>query len=212
MAYIQFVKNYQDHSTDMGYQFEFFCDRCGNGFMSQFHPNKLGAVGEVARGLGNVFGGFLGRAAGASDNVDRLMRGKAHDDALAQATSEIKPLFNQCQRCGTWVCKNVCFNNEVGMCANCAPKKEGEIEAAKSAAFVQQVQQKAYETDFVADVNLNQQRVVTCPRCGSGTGGAKFCPSCGLNLVPAQETFCTACGNKTTPGMKFCGSCGNKLL
>ena len=35
MALIQFTKNHSDHSTDKGYQFEFFCDRCGNGFMSE---------------------------------------------------------------------------------------------------------------------------------------------------------------------------------
>jgi hypothetical protein len=29
MALIQFTKNHSDHSTDKGYQFEFFCDRCG---------------------------------------------------------------------------------------------------------------------------------------------------------------------------------------
>src|SRR5205809_13617 len=36
MPLIQFTRNHSDHSTDKGYQFEFFCDRCGNGFMSEF--------------------------------------------------------------------------------------------------------------------------------------------------------------------------------
>ena len=35
MALIQFTKNHSDHSTDKGYQFEFFCDRCGTGFMTR---------------------------------------------------------------------------------------------------------------------------------------------------------------------------------
>ncbi len=30
MALIQFTKNHTEHSTEKGYQFEFFCDRCGN--------------------------------------------------------------------------------------------------------------------------------------------------------------------------------------
>lgn len=42
MALIQFTKNHTDHSTDKGYQFEFFCDRCGNGFMSKFKPSVTG--------------------------------------------------------------------------------------------------------------------------------------------------------------------------
>jgi len=210
MPPIPFTRNYSDHSTDIGFQFEFFCDRCGNGFMSQFRANKLGAAGEIARGLGNVFGGVFGRVASGSDEMDRLTRGKARDDAFNAAVNELKPLFNQCQRCGIWICKEVCWNQEVGMCVNCAPKKEGEIEFAKSEAFVQQVREKAMATDFVSDVNLQQKRVVTCPSCGTNTGGAKFCPNCGYNLVP-QEQFCTECGSKVPSGAKFCPSCGKKM-
>ena len=42
MSLIQFTRNHTDHSTDNGYQFEFFCDRCGNGFMSEFQPSAHG--------------------------------------------------------------------------------------------------------------------------------------------------------------------------
>ncbi len=31
---IAFVQNYQDLSTDRGYQFKFNCDHCNNGFMT----------------------------------------------------------------------------------------------------------------------------------------------------------------------------------
>ena len=31
MSLIQFTENYQDLSTDTGFQFDFKCDRCGNG-------------------------------------------------------------------------------------------------------------------------------------------------------------------------------------
>ena len=210
MAYIQFTRNYTDHSNDNGFQFEFFCDRCGNGFMSQFRPNKLGMLGDAARGLGNVFGGVFGRVSSGSYELQNMARGKSHDDAFAQAIGELKPMFNQCQRCGTWVCKNVCFNNEAGLCANCAPKREGEIEHAKSDAFVSQIQQKAMGIDFASGIDLTQQRVVTCPRCNSETGGGKFCQSCGLNLTP-QPTACSACNTSITPGTKFCPNCGNRI-
>ena len=47
MALIRFTRNHTDHSTDKGFQFEFFCDRCGNGFEAgtRFCPecgNKIG--------------------------------------------------------------------------------------------------------------------------------------------------------------------------
>ena len=33
MGMIQFVNNYDDLSTDKGYQFKFYCVKCGNGYM-----------------------------------------------------------------------------------------------------------------------------------------------------------------------------------
>lgn len=211
MTYIPFTRNNSDHSNDMGFQFEFFCDRCGNGFMSQFRPNKMGMIGEASRGLGSVFGGVFGRVGSGSWDLENMTRGKARDDAFNQAITELKPMFMQCQRCGTWVCKDVCFNYDAGLCANCAPKREGEIEAAKSNAFVSQIRDKAYATDMTEGVDIMQKRVVTCPRCNSATGGAKFCPSCGLNLAP-QPSACPACQNPVQPGTHFCPNCGNRMM
>jgi len=39
---IQFVANYEDLSSDRGYQFKFNCDKCGNGYMSPFETSILG--------------------------------------------------------------------------------------------------------------------------------------------------------------------------
>ena len=55
MPLIQFTRNHTDHSTDKGYQFEFFCDRCGNGFMSEFKPSALGMAGSALRAASNIF-------------------------------------------------------------------------------------------------------------------------------------------------------------
>ena len=45
MAAIEFTQNYTDLSTDQGFQFKFFCERCGDGFMSSFQQNPLGMAG-----------------------------------------------------------------------------------------------------------------------------------------------------------------------
>ena len=42
MTLIQFTENHEDLSTDQGYQFKFFCDRCRNGYMSSFQASALG--------------------------------------------------------------------------------------------------------------------------------------------------------------------------
>jgi hypothetical protein len=65
MAMIAFTANHTDHSNQNGFQFEFHCDKCGNGFMSSFQANKLGVATELARAAGSIFGGVFGRAASA---------------------------------------------------------------------------------------------------------------------------------------------------
>ncbi|MCX6638013.1 MAG: zinc ribbon domain-containing protein, partial [Acidobacteria bacterium] len=39
MSIIRFTQNHEDLSTDRGYQFKFFCDRCGNGYLSSFQTS-----------------------------------------------------------------------------------------------------------------------------------------------------------------------------
>ena len=62
MALIQFVQNYQDLSTDRGFQFKFHCDKCGNGYMTRFQTSTFG-VAEAALGIAsNLFGGIFNQA------------------------------------------------------------------------------------------------------------------------------------------------------
>lgn len=45
MGTVEFTGNYQDLSTDRGYQFKLYCEKCGNGYMSTFKSSKLGLAG-----------------------------------------------------------------------------------------------------------------------------------------------------------------------
>ena len=45
---VPFTSNYTDVSTYDGYQFEFYCRRCGNGHRSAFRPST--AVAMLQRG------------------------------------------------------------------------------------------------------------------------------------------------------------------
>ena len=42
MPTVEFTGNYEDLSTDRGYQFKFYCEKCGNGYMSTFKASKMG--------------------------------------------------------------------------------------------------------------------------------------------------------------------------
>ena len=210
MARVEFTNNYQDLSTENGYQFKFFCESCGNGYMSSWKANATGIAGSVLRGAGSVLGGIFGRAAAGTHEIQRAIGGPAHDAALGEAVAEIKPLFLQCKRCGQWVCREICWNAERSLCKKCAPILQREMAAAQAGIAVEQATEKLRARDQTEGVNFDTTVVVHCPKCGAEARGGKFCPECGATLAPKTE--CPKCGAKVAPGTKFCQECGQKLV
>jgi len=210
MALIQFTRNHTDHSTDKGYQFEFFCDRCGNGFITGFQPSAMGMAGSALRAASNLFGGILGSAGSSAYEIERAVQGPAHDRAFQHAVEESKPNFHQCPKCTKWVCLATCWNPKRMLCFECAPDVETEIAAAQAQATVDQLRQKVQEQDLTKNLNLTAEAAALCPSCGARAAGSKFCPECGKPLRPKGE--CPRCGTNVDAGTKFCPECGNKMV
>jgi len=208
MARVEFTNNHQDLSTENGFQFKFFCETCGNGYMSSWKANKVGIAGSLLRGAGQIFGGVFGSAAAGSYEIQKAIGGPAHDEALTEAVSEIKPLFNQCKHCGEWVCGQVCWNAERSLCTKCAPILQREMASQQAHIAVEQAAEKLRQRDQTEGVNFEATVVVRCPACGVEAQGGKFCQACGGSLVPKTE--CQRCGSKLTAGSKFCPECGQK--
>jgi hypothetical protein len=101
MPLLQLTRNHTDHSTDRGYQYEFYCDRCGNGFISEFKPFTMTMAGGAA----------VGGAFPIPPSPDRIFR-----DCMEEA----KPHFRQCPACRQWVCAAACWSAERGVCHDCA--------------------------------------------------------------------------------------------
>ena len=58
-----FTRNYNDRSTEAGFQFEFYCDCCGNGFLSTFRQSSTYGQRQKSQRLGrfaSTVGSFLG--------------------------------------------------------------------------------------------------------------------------------------------------------
>ena len=193
MSMIWFTGNYEDLSSDKGYQFRFRCGKCGNGYLSSFRMSSLGLASSAFRAAGNLFGGILGGAANSAYEIQRAVGGPAHDAALKEAADEIAKQFKQCSRCGKWVCEPVCWNRKAQLCEDCAPNKEEEIAAA-------QAQQEAHAAPGQAGI--------ACASCGAKVSGGKFCPECGKPL--ALKKRCGKCGAETEGAPKFCPECGQK--
>jgi hypothetical protein len=209
---IEFVSNYNDRSTDQGFQFEFICDHCGSGYRTKFQPSVTGTVASVLDGASSIFG-ILGQAASVTDRVRSANWQKAHDDAFERAVQEIKPDFIQCPRCQQWVCKQKCWNVKRGLCKSCAPDLGVEMSAAQSSRSVEEIWAHAAmseEDKKLSEGNWRETIVASCPECGTPLGtNAKFCPNCGAKLQSAAH--CTQCGAKLQPGAKFCADCGAKV-
>jgi len=179
MARIEFTDNYEDLSTESGYQFKFVCESCGNGYMSSYIASKAGIATGLLRGASSVLGGFLGSASSGADELRELVAGPAHDHALQDAVEEIRPLFIQCKRCGQWVCREVCWNADRGLCTECAPMAQREIGSLQAQIIVEQAEERLREQDLTAGLNLSATAVVICPSCGAENEGGKFCQECG---------------------------------
>jgi hypothetical protein len=211
MGLIQFTANVTDHSNQQGYQFEFHCDKCGNGYMSAFQASKVGMAGGFLRAASGFFGGgALGEMANAGDYLRDATRGQARDAAFAHAVAEAKPFFKQCSRCCKWVCPENCWNAKRGMCENCAPDLEEEAAAAQATIARDQIWEKAKSSDQTGGMDVSHVvRAATCPHCGAHAQGSKFCPECGKPLQSKSE--CPSCYAHLEAGVKFCGECGTKV-
>ncbi len=208
MVPIRFTGNYEDLSTDRGYQFKFYCEKCKNGYMSTFKTSTMGTLSSAARVAGNLFGGIFGGVADSSYEIQRAVGGPAHDSALKEAVDEISPIFKQCTRCGNWVCEPVCWNKKAGLCESCAPDMDEELAAAQAEAAREQVQAKAREVDWTKSRKVDQVSGAVCASCGAKSQGGKFCPECGTAYSAKKK--CASCGHEAEGTPKFCPECGGK--
>ena len=229
MGMIQFVGNYDDLSSERGYQFRFHCDKCGNGYMSRFITSKVGIAGTLLRTAGSIFGGWAGTAGYNSYDVQRMAAGPEHDSALREAVEEGKQYFMQCTRCGKWVCPEACWNGKANLCEGCAPDFAEELAANQAQVMAeaarQQMVDQAQKTDYVSGVDMTAAGQVAAPsvgerapstpvcvKCKADLGSGKFCPQCGTPATAAAaKQFCPQCGTAAERSARFCPECGGKL-
>jgi membrane protease subunit (stomatin/prohibitin family) len=213
MDRIEFTRNYSDQSTSQGFQFEFYCDRCGTGFRTPFKASVAGSVTSAMDAASSLFGGVFGKAADLSERVRSAAWEKAHDEAFQESMQALKPDFVQCPRCSVWVCRKACWSQSKGLCKNCAPDLGVEMAAAQASRTVEEVwaHSKVSEEDLamLKEKSWREGVRATCSQCGAPLPGqVKFCPECGGKVK--AEAFCTECGSKLPPGAKFCAECGTK--
>lgn len=209
---IEFTRNYNDLSTDRGFQYEFCCDRCGTGFRTRFKSSATGVMTDALETAGSIFGGLFGQAADVSERVRSAGWQKAHDEAFEDAIEELRPDFIQCPRCASWVCRRSCWNNKKGLCKECAPDLGVEMAAAQAEKAAEAVRENARiseEDRQQVEGDWNETIRASCPQCEAPLAiNAKFCPECGAKIQ--KKIFCSQCGKPMAPNARFCQECGAK--
>jgi hypothetical protein len=215
MSEIHFSKNFSDHSVqsgaNAGFQFEFYCERCNDAWRGEFVPFRGGQAASWLGRAAGIFGGSLvNEASNVAQGLTQAGYGRAHDEAFAAAIEQAKNHFHRCGRCMGYACDR-CWNGDKGLCRNCAPDAQVEIDASRAQGEVKMVRERAdlegQKRGEQVDVKDDHQLV--CPKCGAETHGSKFCPECGEKLSAMSK--CSKCSADISPGTKFCPECGNKV-
>ena len=217
-----FTRNYEDNSTNAGFEFTFYCDICNDGFRSSFIESETYKKGKNLRGLSQglgVLGSFLGgRASSVGYRVERSghvlserFEGqspewrKEHEQAFERAHHEAQRHFHRCHGCHLYVCDS-CFNEDEGLCTKCAPRQEIYVAKARAEAMRQNIDEAgAQATVWRGEI---ESKTTICPSCGKPAGSGKFCNNCGASME-MQE--CSVCGAKNSLTVRFCNNCGNNL-
>ena len=214
MGELKFSDNYNDlcekSGVNAGFQFEFFCERCNDTWRSEFASYRSGQASGWLGKAGGLLGGVLGEAGEALEGLAESRWGKARDEAFRAAIQQATNHFHRCARCSQYVC-DTCWNGEKGLCLNCAPSAEVEIEAARAQGEVYAAGEKASLEGIRRgkQMDVKRERQLVCPQCGAQAKGARFCPECGAQL--AVNIRCPGCSQEVSPGTKFCPECGKKL-
>ena len=208
MKHIPFSNNYRDHSTERGFRFEFFCEKCRDGYMTEFQSYTIGTIKNLFGVAEGLFGGFFRKASAASRRVHSATWEHSKDGAFLKAVEEAKKHFHRCSRCGDYFCKN-CWNPDEGLCIKCAPFLRQEIESAKRQTAIRQAKKKVEQADYIKEVDIEKNMQVTCPKCQSPVKKGKFCPECGTRLN--TKKICMECKMEISMSAKFCPECGAKV-
>ena len=217
-----FTRNYQDNSTDAGFQFTFYCDICNDGFKSSFissttYKKKKGVkmLGQGVSLIGNIIGGQARNIAYSAERGGNILserfEGKSpewqkeHEVAFEHAQNEAMQHFHRCHACNKYVCDS-CFNEDEGLCTACAPRQEVYVAKTRAAAMKRNIDAAGSSaTVWKGEI---ESKTTICPSCGKPAGTGKFCNNCGASM---ELKVCQQCGAKNALTVKFCNNCGNPL-
>ena len=99
-----------------------------------------------------------------------------------------------------------CFNEDEGLCTECAPRQEIYVAKARAEAMRRNIDE-AGDTAIVWKGKIESKTTI-CQTCGKPAGNGKFCNNCGASMDLKE---CPRCGAKNSQTVKFCNNCGSMM-
>src|SRR2546421_9890238 len=150
-APVPFTGNVLDLCNENGFQWEFTCDRCRNGFRSPFAQNVASRGRGVLRMAGEWFGGKLETFSQGVEDFNQYgyigEESATKDQFFAKAVENVRPNFRQCRGCGGWACAQLCSANHVGQCMAGSPLATEEVGKAQADARGHQLGEPAVQQE-----------------------------------------------------------------
>jgi Uncharacterised protein family UPF0547 len=190
------MKNYRDvspSSSDVsaGFQFEFFCEICGETSRSAFQPYRKGQLTGWLTRFAFMFSDLhkVGRATGTFADAGAT---SAKTEALAEAQALAAKHYTHCETCHKWACGE-CWNENAGQCKDCAAKVGARRGGGGGGG---------YGNEAAAESGA------ACPNCQTPSQGGRFCHECGFDMASTHKS-CPGCGATMPRAARFCTDCGH---
>lgn len=192
--------NYRDISTQAndlsaGFQFEFFCERCGESQRSAFSPYRRG---QMTGWLSRLLFAFrdLHSASRVSGIVSDAGLVRAKAEALSQAQVAVQGRYQFCGGCQRRV-GNECWNAGTQRCSDCGGKQAAQVAPIGGVA-----------PSYQQGSGGGTATAMSCPQCNTPSQGSRFCTGCGFDTASIHKA-CPACGAVLPRQARFCTDCGH---
>lgn len=181
------LTNYRDLSTSSsdvsaGFQFEFYCEACGETQRSAFQPYRKGQITGWLSRFAFMFSD-LNKASRATGAFADASASGAKAEALGEAVAAVASQYQHCSGCRKWVGRE-CWDARNDSCSACAGRAQADAPAATG------------------------QAGSVCPNCQVPSQGGRFCHECGFDMASTHKS-CPGCGAMQLRQARFCTDCGH---
>lgn len=220
MSLQSFTRKFDDHSTEAGFQFTFYCDISADGYKTKFIESKTGKKAGLFRAIGkgvsvgtSIVGKVpisgipgVGKPGEKDSDLDLKKAGEKSGDLLEEISKKYQGMSAEWHKEHDLAFETV--QNEAKQNFNRCPKcKRWVCEYCWNEQEGVCIEHTQNASTSMSSAKVDESKKIICSQCNQPAGTGKFCSNCGVPLY----LKCSNCGAQSALGTKFCNECGTKL-